>query len=54
MHHTPELGVKLPKDRHILSIIREDGVHISFFPIDSPKLRNIAKDDFWVLKDKNI
>jgi len=41
-------------DAHILSIVREDGMHVSSFIVDDDKLIKIAEDDFWVLKDRNI
>lgn len=37
-----------------LGIIREDGLHITTFPINPQKLVEIAKDDFWVLKKQNL
>ena len=42
-----------PKTR-ILSIIREDGTHISSFSITDDKLRRIAENDFWVLENRNL
>ena len=39
---------------NILGIIREDGTHISSFSITDAKLRRIAENDFWVLKDRNL
>ncbi len=38
----------------MLGIVREYGLHISSFPIDGPKLLEISKDGFWILKDRNI
>ena len=41
-------------DKTILSIIREDGVHISSFSVNNEVLRKITKDNFWVLKNRNL
>ena len=41
-------------DKTILSIIREDGVHISSFSVTNEVLREITKDNFWVLKNRNL
>ena len=38
----------------ILSIIREDGVHISSFSLDDDAVRKLVKDGFWVLKKRNL
>jgi hypothetical protein len=47
---TPKRG---DPDKFILGIIREDGVHISSYPINSARLKRIAiEDKFWVLKDR--
>lgn len=37
-----------------LGLIREDGLHITTYPITKNKLQNIAKDDFWVLQDRDL
>jgi hypothetical protein len=48
-----ELTIQSTKSNiHILGIIREDGMHISSFPVKNKKLKEMAKDDFWVLKDR--
>lgn len=39
---------------HYLGIVREDGLHISTFPISNKKLLEIAQDKFWVLQDRNL
>jgi hypothetical protein len=50
-----ELKIKNVKpNEHILSIIREDGVHISSYAIDDDRLRRLVKDGFWVLKDRDL
>jgi hypothetical protein len=41
-------------DKTILSIIREDGLHISSFPLDDEALLQLTKDNFWVLKDRTL
>jgi len=41
-------------NKTILSIIREDGVHISSFSVNNKVLREITKDNFWVLKNRNL
>jgi hypothetical protein len=41
-------------DKTILSIIREDGVHISSFSVDDADIRKITKNNFWVLKNRNL
>jgi len=41
------------RDIH-LGIIREDGLHITTFPITLEKLAEIANDDFWVLKEQDL
>jgi len=41
-------------DRTNLSIIREDGLHISSYPLDDDAVRELIKNNFWVLKDRNI
>jgi len=41
-------------DNTILNIIREDGLHISSFSIDDVALKKLIKDDFWVLKNRNL
>ena len=38
----------------IISIIREDGLHISSYSIDDRALRQLTKDNFWVLKNRNL
>lgn len=38
----------------ILSIIREDGLHISSYSVDDRALRQLTKDNFWVLKNRNL
>lgn len=38
----------------ILSIIREDGLHISSYSIDDIALRQLTKDNFWVFKNRNL
>ena len=38
----------------LLSIIREDGGHISTFSINDDYLQGIIDDGFWVLKKRNI
>jgi len=49
-----ELTFRKGPDRTMMSIIREDGVHISSFPLKESKLQEIARDNFWVLKDRDI
>lgn len=41
-------------NKNIIGIIREDGMHISSFPVKNKKLKEIAKNDFWVLKDRDL
>ena len=41
-------------NNNILSIIREDGLHISSYSIDDRALRQLTKDNFWVLKNRNL
>ena len=41
-------------NKTILSIIREDGLHISSYSINDRALRQLIKDNFWVLKDRNL
>lgn len=41
-------------DKTILGIIREDGLHISSYSLDDEALRELAKDGFWVLKNRNL
>lgn len=39
----------------MLGIIREDGVHITSYPVKLTKLKRIALvDGFWVLKERNL
>ena len=40
-------------DKNIISIIREDGTHISSFSLNEKGIRKLAADDFWVLKKRN-
>ena len=50
-----ELTIQSTKpNTNILSIIREDGMHISSFLITDDKLKTIANNDFWVLKERNL
>ena len=41
-------------DSTILSIIREDGLHISSFSLDDDAVRKLVNDGFWVLKNRNL
>jgi hypothetical protein len=41
------------KNRY-LSVIRNDGTHISSYPVNPEKLLKIAQDRFWVWKDRNF
>jgi hypothetical protein len=41
------------KNRY-LSIIRDDGTHISSYPVNPEKLLKITQDRFWVWKDRNF
>ena len=41
-------------NKTILSIIREDGLHISSYSINDRALRQLTKDNFWVLKNRNL
>jgi hypothetical protein len=38
----------------MLGIVREDGLHISSYPITQKRLNIIENDDFWVLKNQDI
>ena len=49
-----ELKIQMFKNQHIISVIREDGVHISSHTVTDQKLRKIVADGFWVLKDRDI
>lgn len=49
---TIQLGEK--PGTNILSIIREEGVHISSFCINDATLRKLAAHDFWALKKHTI
>jgi hypothetical protein len=50
-----ELTIQTIKpNMHILGIIREDGTHISSFPVNDDKLKKIANNDFWVLENRNL
>jgi len=50
-----ELTIQSTKpNKNILGILREDGMHISSFSITDDKLKAIAKNDFWILKDRNL
>jgi hypothetical protein len=39
------------RDQNMLSIIREDGLHISSFSLNDEKL---VQNNFWVLKNRNL
>ena len=41
-------------DNRYLSIIRDDGTHISSYPVSPEKLLKIVQDGFWVWKDRNF
>lgn len=41
-------------ENHYLSVIRDDGTHISSYPVISEKLLKIAQDNFWIWKDRNF
>ena len=41
-------------NKTILSIIREDGLHISSYSINDIALLQLTKDNFWVLKNRNL
>jgi hypothetical protein len=45
---------RIKPNMNILGIIREDGTHISSFSVTDKKLKKIAKNDFWVLEDRNL
>lgn len=49
-----ELTIQSTHDKITLSIIKENGMHVSSCPITKNKLKNIVKDDFWVLKDRDF
>ena len=49
---TIQLGNK--PDSNLISIIREDGVHITTYSITDIGLKKLYKDGFWVLKDRNL
>ena len=38
----------------ILSIVREDGLHISSYSLDDNAVRKLVNDGFWVLKNRNL
>ena len=41
-------------DDNIISIIREDGTHISSYRVKEKKLFQIIKDEFWILKGRDL
>jgi len=41
-------------NKTILSIIREDGLHISSYSVDDRALLKLTEDNFWVLKNRNL
>lgn len=41
-------------DDNIISIIREDGTHISSYRVKEKKLLQIIKDEFWILKGRDL
>jgi hypothetical protein len=41
-------------NKTILSVIREDGVHISSYSVDDKALQKIREDNFWVWKKRNL
>lgn len=43
-----------PNGRNMLGIIREDGTHISSYSLEFPELEKLLKNDFWVLRDRNL
>jgi hypothetical protein len=43
-----------PDGTNTLSIIREDGTHISSFSQDRFDLEKLVKNGFWVLRDRNL
>jgi hypothetical protein len=43
-----------PNGINMLSIILEDGTHISSFSITNDQLKRIINNDFWVLRDRNL
>ena len=43
-----------PGGLNLLGIIREDGKHISSYSLDGSGLKNLVKNDFWVLRDRNL
>jgi hypothetical protein len=46
-------STKTPK-KYILSVVREDGLHISSYSISQLDLENMAKDEFWVWKNSTL
>lgn len=50
-----EIKIQTVKEnQYILSVIREDVVHMTSYPVNTRKLKRIGADDFWVLKDRDI
>ena len=43
-----------PGGINMLSIIREDGTHISSFSVDRSAIEKLIENDFWVLRDRNL
>ena len=43
-----------PDSINTLSIIREDGTHIASFSVDDSAIKKLIKNDFWVLRDRNL
>ena len=41
-------------NKTILSIVQEDGLHISSYYLDDEAVRKLTEDNFWVLKNRNL
>lgn len=41
-------------DKYYLSILNDRGIHVSFYSISETKLRQLIKNDFWVLTKRNF
>lgn len=46
--------LKINTEKGLISVVNEQGQHISTYGVTKNKLRRIIKDGFWILKNRNI
>ena len=46
--------LKINTEKGLISVVNEQDQHISTYGVTENKLRNLIKDGFWILKNRNI